>query len=128
MASDETIDGVRTVSFTSEADTTAEERYKEIRKVINDRDGALKLSRRYSSKSLYLLSIDKENETVYKVKEESQKLGERTFAYKQVTYYGGSQGKQVFWTLEKWDKYLKAQGKESESDAFMSSDLPGGGY
>ena len=128
MASDETIDGVRTVSFTSEADTTAEERYKEIRKVINDRDGALKLSRRYSSKSLYLLSIDKENETVYKVKEESQKLGERTFAYKQVTYYGGSQGKQVFWTLEKWDKYLKAQGKESESDALMSSDLPGGGY
>ena len=128
MASDETIDGVRTVSFTSEADSTAEERYKEIRKVINDRDGALKLSRRYSSKSLSLLSIDKENETVYKVKEESQKLGERTFAYRQVTYYGGMKGKQVFWTLEKWDKYLKAQGKEAESDALMSSDLPGGGY
>jgi len=127
MANDETIDGVRTVSFTSDADSTAEERYKAIRKVINDRDGALKLSRRYSSKSLSLISIDKENEKVYKVKEESQKMGERIYAYKQVTYYGGM-GKQVFWTLEKWDKYLKAQGKESDSNAFMSSDLPGGGY
>jgi len=128
MASDETIDGLRTVSFTSEADSTAEERYKEIRKIINDRDGALKLSRRYSSKSLSLISIDKENEKVYKVKEESQKMGERTMAYYQYTYYGGIAGQKVFWTTEPWDKYLKAQGKESESDALMSSDLPGGGY
>ena len=128
MASDETIDGLRTVSFTSEADSTAEERYMQIRKIINDRDGALKLSRRYSSKSLSLISIDKENEKVYKVKEESQKMGERTKAYYQYTYYGGTMGKKVSWGLEDWNKYLKAQGKESESDAFMSSDLPGGEY
>ena len=48
--------------------------------------------------------------------------------YYQYTYYGGTMGKKVFWAYEKWDVYQKKQGKKSESDALVSSDIYGGEF
>ena len=129
IQNDTTIDGVRTISFESEADTSYEERYEQIRKVVSDSDAAKKLARRYGNPRRYLLEINKESETVYKVKEElTMKDGTNKqfdYAYHQSTFYNNMSRKIVSWNFTAWDKYLKAQGKESESDAYLSSEIYG---
>jgi hypothetical protein len=126
------LDGQQMVTFDSEVGTTYEERYKEIKKVVTDPIGARKLARRYGNPQKYLLDLKKEKENIYYIKEEAKGRNgniEREYAYYQVTHYGAyPSGKLSQWQYEKWDYYQKKQKKKSESNALLSSDLPGGEY
>ena len=123
-------DGPQIVTFSSEADSSVEEKYKKIKQVLPDRNGALKLAKRYGNPKLYLVEIKKEKENIYYIKEELSKEGGnivREFAYKQENHYGRyPKGYISIWNFERWDKYLKSENKKVESDAILSSDLPGG--
>lgn len=123
-------DGPQIVTFSSEADSSFEEKYNKIKKVLPDRKGALKLAKRYGNPKLYLIEIKKEKENIYYIKEELSKESgniEREYAYKQENHYGAyPKGYISIWYFERWDKYLKSQNKKIESDAMLSSDLPGG--
>lgn len=123
-------DGPQMVTFSSEADSSVEEKYNKIKKILPDRNGALKLAKRYGNPKLYLVEIKKEKENIYYIKEELSKEGGnivREFAYKQENHYGTyPKGYISIWYFERWDKYLKSENKKVESDAILSSDLPGG--
>lgn len=130
IKNDTQLDGQQMVTFDSEASTTFDERYKEIRKVISDPKGAKNLAKRYGNKNMYLLDLRKEKENVYYVKEEvNAKKGnyERQWAYYLYVHYGNMGRKVDLWGFMRWDKYQKEQ-KNSQSDALVSSDLPGGIY
>jgi len=122
IQSDETIDGKRMITFSSEADTTSEERYKKIKEIISDRNGALKLTKRYGSSKRYLIELKKEKENIYYLKEEiSKPTGNETreYAYKQEKVYGTyPRGSITIWYFQKWDIYLKEQKKSSETEEF----------
>jgi len=132
IKNDEMLDGQQMVTFDSEVGTTYEERYKEIKKVVTDPIGARKLARRYGNPQKYLLDLKKEKENIYYIKEEQKGARgniQREYAYYQVTHYGAyPSGKLSQWQYEKWDYYQKKQKKKSESNALLSSDLPGGEY
>lgn len=131
IKNDEMLDGQQMVTFDSNVGTTYGERYKEIRKVVSEPNGAKKLAKRYGNPKKYLVDLKKEKEGYYYIKEEVQGTNgniQREYVYYQYTYYGGTMGKKEFWTYEKWDVYQKKQGKKSESDALVSSDLYGGEF
>lgn len=132
IKNDEMLDGQQMVTFDSNVGTTYEERYKEIRKVVSEPTGAKKLAKRYGTPTKYLLDLKKEKDGYYYIKEEVQGSNgniQREYAYYQVTHYGAyASGKISQWQYEKWNVYQKKQGKKSESDVFMSSDLLGGEY
>ena len=132
IQNDTTIDGVRTISFESEADITNEERYEQVRKVVSDDDAAMKLARRYANPRRYLLEINKESETVYRVKEElTMKDGTNKqfdYAYHQSTYYGNMSRKIVSWNFTPYDRYLREKGEpQVQGGVFNSPGLDGQG-
>ena len=105
------------ITISSDADTTSDERYKQIKKVITEPDGAKKLARRYGNAKLILLELKKEKEGVYYLKEELKKEKgniQREYAYKQKYHYADFQGKMSIWSFEKWRSYLKNQGKKEQ--------------
>jgi hypothetical protein len=130
MTNDSKMDGTTIVTLSSEADTTTDERLKEIKKVVTDTRAAQKLSRRYSNPKRYLLELKKEKESVYYLKEELQSNNGNKiieYAYK-LTYtygYGYPGGRLGYWHYQKWKEYLNEQGQKGESDALVSADIPG---
>ena len=132
ISNDTKMDGTTMVTLSSEADTTSDERYKEIKKVVTDIRAAQKLSRRYSSPNRYLLELKKEKEGVYYIKDElkrenGNKIEE--WAYKLTYSYGAyPSGRLAIWNFHNWKKYLNEQGKKGESTAIESVDIAGGEY
>ena len=132
ISNDTKMDGTTMVTLSSEADTTSDERYKEIKKVVTDIRAAQKLSRRYSSPNRYLLELKKEKEGVYYIKDElkrenGNKIEE--WAYKLTYSYGAyPSGRLATWGFQPWKKYLNEQGKRGESTAIESVDIAGGEY
>jgi len=126
------MDGTTMVTLSSEADTTSDERCKEIKKVVTDIRAAQKLSRRYSSPNRYLLELKKEKEGVYYIKDElkrenGNKIEE--WAYKLTYSYGAyPSGRLATWVFQSWKQYLNEQGKRGESTAIESVDIAGGEY
>ena len=133
MSNDSKMDGTTIVTLSSEADTTTDERLKEIKKVVTDIKAARKLSRRYSNPKRYLLELKKEKEGVYYLKEELQtnkgnKIKE--YAYKLSYSYNGLRpgGRLGYWHFQQWKQYLTEQGQKGESTALESVDIAGGEY